>query len=77
MLDQASLPADLGGDVIVRESCGREQGDLLPSGNGVHGIDGGDAGLDHLLRVGALCRVDGGPVDVQEGLSQDLRPTRT
>ena len=45
-----------------------------PPGDGVHGVDGGDAGLDHLFRVRALGRVDGGPIDVQEGLCQHRRP---
>ena len=38
--DQASLPADLRGDLVMRETGGGEDGDLLPTGNRVHGVDG-------------------------------------
>lgn len=37
----------------------RKNGDLLSSGNAVHAIDGGDASLDHLLRVDTALRIDG------------------
>ena len=33
--------------------------------------------LDHLLRVGALCWIDGGTVDVQEDLRQHRGPAET
>lgn len=45
--------------LVVRQPSSREDGDLLPSGDAVHAIDGRDAGLDHLLRVNAALRVYG------------------
>lgn len=57
-LDEGSLTADLGTDLVVRKTGGREERDLLTSGNGGHGIDGRDAGLDHFLGVDPLIRVD-------------------
>lgn len=44
---------------IVRETGSREDGDLLSSGDTVHGVDGGDAGLDHFLRVDPRPGVNG------------------
>jgi hypothetical protein len=64
------LPADLRRDVVVGQARGGEEGDLLAAGDGVHDVDGGDAGLDHLLGVGALRGVDGRAVDVQELLGK-------
>lgn len=37
----------------------RENGDFLPPGDAVHAVDGGDAGLDHLLGVDTALWVDG------------------
>lgn len=51
LLDQASLSTNLGGDFVVGQTGGGEDGDLLSSGNRVHRVDGGDSGRDHLLRV--------------------------
>ena len=50
-LDQGALSTDLSGDLVVGKSVRGEDGDLLPSGDRVHHVDGGDAGLHHLLRV--------------------------
>lgn len=44
--------------LIVGQSSSRENGNLLSSGNAVHAIDSGDAGLDHFLRVDAALRVN-------------------
>lgn len=41
-----------------KTSC-RENGDFLPPGDAVHAVDGGDAGLDHLLGVDTALWVDG------------------
>jgi hypothetical protein len=41
-LDKTSLPTDLGGDFIVRQTSSREDGNLLPAGDGVHHINSGD-----------------------------------
>ncbi len=57
----------------MRQTSGRENGNLLPTSNGVHDVDAGDAGLDHLLRIDTRVRVDGLPLDVQEVLGQDGR----
>ena len=64
------LPANLRCNVVVRQASGREEGDLLAARDGVHHVDRGDAGLDHLLGVGALRGVDGRAVDVQMLLCQ-------
>mmetsp|Transcript_9018 Transcript_9018/g.30566 ORF Transcript_9018/g.30566 Transcript_9018/m.30566 type:complete len:578 (+) Transcript_9018:341-2074(+) len=73
LLDEARLAADLGRDVVVRETGRREERDLLPAGDGVHAVDGGDARLDHLLGVGAHLRVDGLAVDVEVVLGEHAR----
>lgn len=51
LIDQASLSTNLGSNFIVRKTGGRENRNLLASGNGVHGVDGGDTGGDHFLGV--------------------------
>ena len=51
LLDQASLPTYLGGDLIVRQTSGGEDGDLLPSGNGVHGINGRNTRSNHFFWI--------------------------
>lgn len=43
------LPTNLCGHFVVRQTGGREEGDLLPTGDGVHDVDGGDTRLDHGL----------------------------
>lgn len=48
-----------GSHLIVGEPSSRKNGNLLSSGNAVHAINGGDAGLDHLLGVDTTLRVDG------------------
>lgn len=56
---EAERQAHVHTDLVVWKSGSREDGDLLASGNAVHAVDGGDAGLDHLLRVNTALRVDG------------------
>jgi len=51
LLDETSLSANLGGNFVVRQTGGRENGNLLSSGNRVHGINGRDTGRNHLLGV--------------------------
>ena len=58
LLDQTGLPADLRGDLVVRQARGREERDLLASGDRGHGVDSRNARLDHFSRVGTLVRVD-------------------
>lgn len=45
-------------DLIVWETCSREDGYFLASGNAVHSINGRYSGLNHLLWVDATLRVD-------------------
>lgn len=70
-LDETGLTTDLGGDFVVGQTGGGEDGDLLATGNRVHHIDGRDTGLDHLLGVDTRPGVDGLALDVQEILSQN------
>ena len=56
--DKSGLTANLGCDVVVRQTGGREDGDLLTTSDRIHAIDGRDARLDHFLRVHARPRVD-------------------
>jgi hypothetical protein len=50
-LDQTSLSTNLGGDLVVRQTSGREDGNLLTTSNRVHSVNGRDTGRDHLLGV--------------------------
>ena len=50
-LDQTGLSTNLGSDFVVGQTSGREDGNLLTTGDRVHGIDGRDTGRDHLLGV--------------------------
>lgn len=50
---------------------GREEGDLLSSGNGALDIDTRDSGLDHLRGVVSGEGVDGLPRDIEALLSQN------
>jgi hypothetical protein len=52
--DEGSLSADLGTNLVMGKTGSGEEWDLLSSGNGGHGIDGGDTSLDHLLGVDSL-----------------------
>ena len=72
-LDEGGLPGDLGRHLVVGESRGREDGDLLPPRHGVHDVDGGNTRLDHGLGVIPRGGVDGLAVDVEVGLREDLR----
>lgn len=77
VLDEASLPANLCSNLVVGQASSGKQGDLLPTRNRVHDVNGGNAGLDHLLGVGALSWVDGRAVDVQEVFRKDRRAVAT
>lgn len=72
ILHQPRLPADLRGNLVVRQTGGGENRDLLATGDGVHGVDGGDTGGDHLLGVDAGVGVDGRAVDVEVVLGENL-----
>ena len=45
-------------NLVVGQTSSGEDGNLLATGNGVHGINGGDTSLNHLLRVNAGERVN-------------------
>lgn len=49
--NQASLSTNLGGNFVVWETRRGEDGNLLPPGNRVHGIDGRDTSGDHFFGV--------------------------
>ena len=51
LVDQTGLATDLGGNLVVRQTGGGEDGDLLTTGDGVHGVDGRDTGGDHFFRI--------------------------
>jgi hypothetical protein len=44
---------------IVRQTSSREDGNLLTTSNGVHGINSGDTSLNHFFRIHAGEGVDG------------------
>lgn len=50
-LDQTGLSTDLSGNLVVRKTSGREDGNLLTTSDRVHGVDGRDTGRNHLLGV--------------------------
>lgn len=50
-LDQTGLSADLGSNLVVGQTSGGEDGNLLTTSNRVHGINGRDTCRDHLLGV--------------------------
>lgn len=51
LLDQASLSTDLSGNLVVRQTSGGEDGDLLSTSDRVHGVDGRDTGGYHFFGV--------------------------
>ena len=55
-LDQTGLTTDLSSDFVMWETGGREDWDLLTTGDGVHGINGGDTGRNHLFWVHLWCK---------------------
>ena len=72
LLHQPRLPTDLRRDLVVRQTCSREDRNLLATCDGVHGVNGGDTGRNHLLGVQARVRVDRRAVDVQVVLRKHL-----
>ena len=53
--DKTSLSTNLSSDFVVRKTSGREDWNLLTTGNGVHGVDSGDTSGDHLLGIFLDC----------------------
>lgn len=86
--DQTGLSTNLGGDLVVRKTGRREDGNLLPTGNRIHGVDGRNTSRDHffgvhlswLARTDIPCPlltytrvwVDRATVDVEVVLSKNL-----
>ena len=60
-LHQPGLPANLGGDFVVRETGGGENRDLLAARDRVHRVDSRDTGRNHFFGVN-LHRVSLGPL---------------
>ena len=50
-LDQTGLSTNLGSDLVVRQTSGGEDGNLLTTSNRVHGVNGRNTGRDHLLGI--------------------------
>jgi hypothetical protein len=50
-LDQTGLSTNLSGNLVVGQTGGREDGNLLTTSNRVHGVNGRDTGRDHLLGI--------------------------
>jgi hypothetical protein len=69
-LDKGGLTTNLGTNVVMGETTGREEGDLLTTSDGVHQIDGRDTSLNHFLGVHSLVRVNRLALNIQELLSQ-------
>jgi hypothetical protein len=63
----------LGTDFGVRKTSGREEWNLLTTGNGDHGINGRDTGLDHLLWIDSLIWINGLSLDIEELLGEYWR----
>lgn len=72
LLHQAGLPTNLssnlifsgercewGANLVVGQTSSRENGNLLPTSNGVHCVDGRDTSLDHFLGIDTRAGVDG------------------
>jgi hypothetical protein len=70
-LDETSLSANLGGNFVVGQTGGRENGNLLTTSNGIHAINGRDTSLDHLTWVDTRVWVDGLTLNIQEILSKN------
>lgn len=58
VLDEGGLTTDLGADFVVRKTGSGEERNFLTTSDGVHDIDSGNTGLDHLLGVLTLEGVD-------------------
>ncbi len=66
--DEGALPADLRGDFVMGQSVGREDWNLLASGDRVHDVDGRNTGLNHFLGVDTRVRIDG--LTLKNGINQ-------
>ena len=73
--DQRTLATDLSGDFVVGQSVGRKDGNLLPTSDGIHDVNGRDASLDHFLRIDAGVRVDGLTLDLKNNLELENKAT--
>ena len=57
-LDQPTLSTDLRSNLVVRQTGRRKDGNLLPTSNTVHHVDGGNARLHHFLGVDTRPGID-------------------
>lgn len=55
------------------QTGGREDGNFLASGDGVHDVDGGQSGLDHFLGIDTRPGIDGLTLNVEKVLGEDGR----
>ena len=67
------LTSYLGGKFIVRQPAGRKGGQLLSANQGIHPVDGRDAGDNEIARIGATSWIDGEPVHVEPRLRDGHR----
>src|SRR5208337_442510 len=67
------LAGNLQRNIVVRETCTREDRELLATDKGVGPVDRGDTGLDEIRRHAPCVRVDCGTVDVEALLRDYVR----
>ena len=67
------LPCNLGSQLVVRQSGAGENRQLLSADQCIQAVNGRNAGLNKLLRIGPGRRVHGQSVDVHALLRQQLR----
>ena len=67
------LSCNLGCQVVMRHTGGREDRKLLAADQGVQTINGRYAGLNKLLRIASGCRVHRQAVDIPSFVRKNLR----
>ena len=67
------LPRDLGGNEVVRHAAAGKNRKLLAADQGVHPVNGGDAGLNEVPGVFPAPGIDGQAVDVHHPVRDHLR----
>jgi hypothetical protein len=70
---QRGLAHDLRRQLVVRHTGAGEERQFLAAQQGIHAVDGRDAGLDVIARINARGRVDRLPVDIGITVGQWLR----
>ncbi len=69
----AGLQGDLGSELVVGQARAGEDGQLLAPHQRVHAVDGRNARLDKILRVGPYRRIQRSTVNVHSRLGQRRR----